>query len=64
MVYFQTKNPKLGQILSVFQVKRYCQILGPFYGHLVYYVVILVHFSSFGMLYQEKSGNPAARRRT
>jgi hypothetical protein len=26
-----------------------------FYGHLVYF---LVHFSRFGMLYQEKSGNP------
>jgi hypothetical protein len=29
--------------------------LGIFYGHLVYFVVI---YSHFGMLYQEKSGNP------
>jgi hypothetical protein len=27
-------------------------------GHLLYFVVILVYFSHFGMLYQEKSGNP------
>jgi hypothetical protein len=44
-------------------------ILWPFglclcYGHLVYFVAIwyfnghLVHFSRFGMLHQEKSGNP------
>jgi hypothetical protein len=30
-----------------------------FYGHLLYFVVILVYFPRFGMLYQEKSGNPA-----
>jgi hypothetical protein len=29
-----------------------------FHGHLVYFVAILVYFSNFGMLYQEKSGNP------
>jgi hypothetical protein len=48
---------------------------GIFYGHLVYYtaisyilwplwytyfVVILLYFSSFGMLYHEKSGNSRA----
>jgi hypothetical protein len=27
-------------------------------GHLVYFVVIWCKFSSFGMFYQEKSGNP------
>jgi hypothetical protein len=32
---------------------------GIFYGHLVYFVAFLVHFSRFGMLHQEKSGNPA-----
>jgi hypothetical protein len=31
-----------------------------FNGHLVYFVAILAYFHpSFGMLYQEKSGNPA-----
>jgi hypothetical protein len=41
-------------------------ILLPFrilYDHLVYFVVIWVHFSRFGMLYQEKSGNPAIKRK-
>jgi hypothetical protein len=28
------------------------------YGPFIYFVVILVYFSRFGMLYQEKSGNP------
>jgi hypothetical protein len=39
--------------------------VGIFYGNLVnfmvilvYFVLILVYFSRFGMLYQEKSGNP------
>jgi hypothetical protein len=31
---------------------------GTFYGNLVYFVYSLVFFSRFGMLYQEKSGNP------
>jgi hypothetical protein len=31
---------------------------GVIYVHLVYFVVILVSFSRFGMLHQEKSGNP------
>jgi hypothetical protein len=30
-----------------------------FYGHMVYFVVIWYIFPCFGMLYQEKSGNPA-----
>jgi hypothetical protein len=42
MVYFQTKNTKLGQVWSV----------GKFYGHLMYFVVILVYSA------KEKSGNP------
>jgi hypothetical protein len=29
-----------------------------FYDHLIYFVVILVHTSCFGNLYQEQSGNP------
>jgi hypothetical protein len=28
----------------------------------MYLVVILVHFSRFGMLHQEKSGNPARQQ--
>jgi hypothetical protein len=39
--------------------------IGIFYGTLVYFLIILVfcghlvYFSRFGMLHQEKSGNPA-----
>jgi hypothetical protein len=35
--------------------------LGILYSHLVYYVTMLVYFSRFGMLYQEKSGSLATR---
>jgi hypothetical protein len=30
---------------------------GLFYGHLVYFAVILVHIANFGNLYKEQSGN-------
>jgi hypothetical protein len=33
--------------------------VGIFYGHLVYFMAIWYIFPCFGMLYQEKSGNPA-----
>jgi hypothetical protein len=67
MVYFQTKDPNLGKFWSVLQWKLLVNfvairsILLPFrifYGLLVYFVVILAYFSRFGMLYQDKSGNP------
>jgi hypothetical protein len=32
-----------------------------FYGHLVYFVVIVYNFPRFGILDQEKSGNPGVR---
>jgi hypothetical protein len=34
-----------------------------FYGHLVYFVVIWYIFPRFGILYQEKSGNPAVEEK-
>jgi hypothetical protein len=66
MVYFQTD---LGKFFECPATKD----VGKFYSHLVYFtailyffccqllylMVILVYFSSFVMLYQEKSGNPA-----
>jgi hypothetical protein len=68
MVYFQTKNSNLGNYCKVLQWKvlvyfiKIWSILKPFgifYGRLVYSVVIwYVHDSCFGILYQEKSGNP------
>jgi hypothetical protein len=35
------------------------QLFGISYGHLVLFVVVWCIFFRFGMLYQEKSGNPA-----
>jgi hypothetical protein len=71
MVCFQTKNPSLGKFWTVLQWK----ILVYFFDHLIYFTAIenilgpfsifcgrVVFFPSFGILYQEKSGNPAAVR--
>jgi hypothetical protein len=67
MVYFQTKHTNFGNIfkgLSMDDVgifNGHWYILRPFDildGHLVYFVVIWYIFTRFGMLYQEKSGNP------
>jgi hypothetical protein len=38
----------------------YFTAIGNIFGHLVYFVVILYIFPRFGILYQEKSGNPVA----
>jgi hypothetical protein len=35
-----------------------------FYGHLVQFVIIWYIFSCFGILYQEKSGNPGGPGRS
>jgi hypothetical protein len=37
----------------------YIKAIRYFYGHLVYFMAIWYIFSRFGMLYQERSGNPA-----
>jgi hypothetical protein len=67
MLYFQTQNLNLCKLWCALQWKilenflSIWSILLPFrvfYSHLVYFVVILVYFSSFGMSYLEKSGNP------
>jgi hypothetical protein len=66
MVRFQTKNPNMGKFWGVLQWKilvyfmTIWSILRPlemFYGHLLYFVVIYIS-PRFGILYQEKSGNP------
>jgi hypothetical protein len=68
MVCFQTKNPNLGKFCGVLLWKILVyfmanwSILRPleiFYGHLVYFVVLWYNFPRFGILDQEKSGNPA-----
>jgi hypothetical protein len=71
MVGFQNKNPNLGQSwrvlarlenvyifyghLEYFFIWRF----GIFYDPLVHFVFIWYIFSGFGIMYQEKSGNPA-----
>jgi hypothetical protein len=67
MVCFQTQNPNLGnwkallwKILVYFiSIRSILWLLEIFYGHLVYFVVIWNMFPRFGILDQEKSGNPA-----
>jgi hypothetical protein len=67
--WFQTKNPNLDKILEGHRKKNVIYI---FDGHLEYFTdvedilcpfgsfcVDLVHFSGFGSMNQEKSGNPA-----
>jgi hypothetical protein len=68
MVCFQTKNPNLGKFWRILQGKilAYFMTIGSIlrpleviYGHSVYFVDIWFIFPRFGILYQEKSGNPA-----
>jgi hypothetical protein len=66
MVCCETKNPNLGKFWRVLQWKMMVYFMDTwsllwsfviFYGHLGR--GNLVYFSGFGILYQEKSGNPA-----
>jgi hypothetical protein len=67
MICFQIKHPNLGKFWRVLQckilvyfmtIRSILLILEMFYGHLVCFVVIWYIFPSFGILCQEKSGNP------
>jgi hypothetical protein len=70
MVFFiQTKNPNLGKFCKVLQwntlvifvtVLSILRPNGPFWVHLVHFVVIWYIFPRFGISNKEKSGNPAA----
>jgi hypothetical protein len=71
MVYFQTKNPKLGKFWRVLQWKILVYFtdnrsiflpLDIFYGRFGIFCGNLVSFPRFGKLYQEKSGNPGRYR--
>jgi hypothetical protein len=70
MVRFQTKNPNLDKL---WRALHRMEIAGIFYGHLVYFtvfwyilwqfgnaLVIWEIFPRFGILCQEKSGNPGS----
>jgi hypothetical protein len=48
-------------LVNVMAIRSILLLFGILYGNLVYFVVILVYFSRFEMLYQEKSGNPKLR---
>jgi hypothetical protein len=65
---FQTKNPNLGKFWRVLQWRMLVYVMaiwsispqfGRSCGHSIYFTVIWYVFSRFGILYQEKSGNPA-----
>jgi hypothetical protein len=67
MFVFKPKYPNLGKFWRVLQWKILVHfmtiwcilvLLEIFNGHLVYFVVIWYIFPRFGILYQEKSGNP------
>jgi hypothetical protein len=69
MVCFQTQNPNLGKFWRALDWNMFMYFIavlnilwrfGIFYDHLVHFVFILYIFSGFGIMYQEKSGNPVS----
>jgi hypothetical protein len=69
MVYFQTKNRKLGKFFEGLAMED----VGTFYAHLVYFTYIrpfsifnghLVYFSRFGMLHQDNLATLLGGRKT
>jgi hypothetical protein len=59
MVCFQTKNPDLGKIGRALDWKMFKYFI--FQGDLGYCMTIWYIFSGFGIMYQEKSGNPDSK---
>jgi hypothetical protein len=69
MVCFQAKNPNLGKFkrILLWKILLYFMTIWSslwpleiFDGHLIFFVVIWYIFPRFGILDQEKSGNPGA----
>jgi hypothetical protein len=67
--FFQTKNPNMGKFWRALDWKIIVYFMaiwnilcpiGIFCIHMVHFVFIWYIFSGFGIMYQEKSGNPAA----
>jgi hypothetical protein len=65
---FSNQKSQFGSILEALTLEKlgtfydhfvYFMAVGNVYGHLVYFVVILHIIPRFGILDQEKSGNPA-----
>jgi hypothetical protein len=71
MAYFQSKNPNLGKFWRALQWNMLVYLMASLYfyqicivcGHLVDYMVVWYIFPRFGMMYQEKSGNPDMSRK-
>jgi hypothetical protein len=70
MVYFQTKNPNLGKLwraldwimlIYFMAIWNILQTFGIFNDHLVHFVCIGYISSDFGLMSNEKSGNPGTR---
>jgi hypothetical protein len=62
MDYFQTRNPNLGKFWRFLQWKMMVYWAMSVYFPAIWYIPIMdtwYIFTRFGMLYQEKSGNPA-----
>jgi hypothetical protein len=66
MVCFQTKNTNLGKFCRALHWKMFIYFMATwnilwrsdiFYDHLIHFLFIWYNFSSFGIKYQEKSGN-------
>jgi hypothetical protein len=61
MVYFNTKNINLGIFWRDLMWKilvNFCGLFGIFYGHLVMLWSFGKFFPRYGILYEQKSGNP------
>jgi hypothetical protein len=63
--FFSNQKFQLGQTLEGLRWENVdIGILWPFgifYGHLVHFVFLWYIFSGFGIVYQEKSGNPGPK---
>jgi hypothetical protein len=70
MFFFKPKNPNLGKFwralprlenvyIFLWPFGIFLWRFGIFYVHLVHFVFIWYIFSGFGIMHQEKSGNPA-----
>jgi hypothetical protein len=69
MVSFQTKNPNFGKfwrtldwkmLIYFMSIWNILQTFGIFYEHWEHVLFIWYNFSGFGIMYQEKSGNPVS----
>jgi hypothetical protein len=73
MVYFQTKKIPIWvnflraldwkMLMYFIAIRNILRTFGISYDHLVHFCVHLVNFPRFGIVYQEKSGNPGVQQR-